>query len=270
MTAFARRMPISLALLAAPWAATVTVPSIAFAGPGYVSDDPYTSGPTRPLDGSPRSGVYGVAPAPAYETPRRGVARQAAPPAAEPYELPPIWSGLYIGAQAGYRWSNTSVPGAGAPDVATATPQGGAHIGYNFQTGDVVLGLEGDLMLGSSPASATRGITTLTVNDTWTSSMRARAGFTFGPALLYGTAGVAIAGQDLTLGTQAAQAHLTDPLVGFVFGGGLEYKFAPQLSARIEGLRTSYRESIVNWAAGAQAVRQDSNVLRAGLSFQFN
>ena len=268
MTAFARRSPASLALWLAPLASATVFSSVAFAqsssSRAQPYADPYRSGSTRPLDGSPRSGVYSTKPAPSYETTRRGVGAPVGP-----RELPAIWSGLYVGVQGGYRWSNTEV--TGVPAISTKGFQGGGHIGYNFQTSsNLVLGLETDLMLGGATSSSTNGATTATMRDTWNSSVRARAGYAFGPALLYGTGGIAIAGQDLTLSNGAASANFSDMRLGYVVGAGVEYKFTPQISGRIEGLHYGYRDSSVSWAAGSQVVKQDSNVLRGGLSFQFN
>ena len=165
MTAFARRSPASLALWLAPLASATVFSSVAFAqsssSRAQPYADPYRSGSTRPLDGSPRSGVYSTKPAPSYETTRRGVGAPVGP-----RELPAIWSGLYVGVQGGYRWSNTEV--TGVPAISTKGFQGGGHIGYNFQTSsNLVLGLETDLMLGGATSSSTNGATTATMRDTW-------------------------------------------------------------------------------------------------------
>ena len=80
-----------------------------------------------------------------------------APP---PVYLPPVpiftWTGIYLGGQIGYAWGNNSggtfVAGDGLGDIFTAnfsgSPQGvigGAHVGYNYQINQWVLGLEGSV-----------------------------------------------------------------------------------------------------------------------------
>ena len=109
MTAVARRLPAPLALWLALLASVALFPLAAVAQSGASSaqpygqpySDPYKSGPTRPLDGSPRSGVYATNPVPSYETPRRNLS------AADGVgDIPAIWRGLYIGRR--YLASNNS------------------------------------------------------------------------------------------------------------------------------------------------------------------
>ena len=212
--------------------------------------DPYTSGPTRPLDGSPRTN---------YSS-----------PASNAPLAPAIWNGLYLGAQLGYRWSNTSIDGLGTPPAKTAGPQFGALIGTNYQSGPLVVGFESDLMLGSASASTSAGSASFTTQDNWTSTVRARAGFAYGQALFYGTGGLAIAGQSLTATAGSASSQLSQVRAGSVFGAGFEYKFAPQVSARIEALHFNYKEQTLPWSAGTPSVKQDSTAIRGGLTFHFN
>jgi outer membrane immunogenic protein len=93
---------------------------------------------------------------------------------------------------------------------------------------------------------------------------------TFGPALLYATGGVAMAGQDLMLKSSTLSAAMSDARLGLVVGGGLEMQLTQQLSARIEGLHYQYRDTALTWGAAGQSVKQNSNVIRAGVSYRFN
>ena len=265
MTASIWRSPTSLRLLTLS-PSIMGLVSGALAGSYDPVSDPYTSGPMRPPDGSPRSGVYSVSPTPSYDTARRNSSIVTT----GPQDVVPIWNGLYIGAQTGYRWSNISVFGSGATAISADTPQGGAHFGYNFQTGHVVLGLQSDAMIGSAAASGSAIGATLTTRETWTSTVRGRAGYALGNMLLYGSAGAALAGQHLTIRAGSNTAHSADTRLGIVFGVGIEYKITPQLSTRFEGLHVSYRDSVMMWSSDTLVTRQDSNVIRAEMSFRFN
>src|SRR4029077_12319307 len=75
-----------------------------------------------------------------------------APP---PVYVPPVpiftWTGVYIGGQVGYVWGQNKV-GFGdnfgdfdSFSYNTSGVIGGAHIGYNLQLSQFVLGLEGDV-----------------------------------------------------------------------------------------------------------------------------
>ncbi len=275
-TAFARRCPALRTLWAAPLLPAFLLalpthgPALAQQPYGKPYSDPYRTGPTRPLDGSPRNGVYSAQPAPSYEAAPRGLGSNGPGSSGFGSDAPAIWRGLYAGVQAGHRWTNTEAPGSGLTSLTPRGLQFGAHLGHNFQSGNIVYGLEGDLMLGSASASTTSGATTLSMKDSWTSSLRARAGYSFGPALLYATGGVALTGQDLTLKSGALTAAMSDARLGLVLGAGLEMQLTQQLSARIEGLHYSYKDSVLTGGTIGQTVKQDSNVLRAGVSYRFN
>ena len=262
-TMFALPLSAIAPMLALP---TVSIAQTYATGSGPYS---YTDGPTRPLDGTPRSGVYSAQPAPRYETPRyetpRGNLGSAAP---ESYAPPPIWNGLYVGAHAGYRFSSTAVEGWNVPAVSQSGFQGGGHLGYNFQTGNAVFGVESDLTFGSASSTSTLSGAALMMRDSWSSTLRGRIGYAFGPALLYGTGGLALADQQVTLTSPALSA--SNLRVGYVLGGGIEYKFSPKVSTRVEALHYGYNDRNLNWASSAQGVKQDSNVVRAGVTYHFN
>lgn len=271
MTGFAWRLSPRLALLLAPMAAALA-PSGAIAACDYAASAScsYTSGPTRPLDGSPRSGVYSAQPAPRYAAPRDAAPRGLISSYGAPPERPAIWNGLYAGVQGSYRWANTSIPGSIAPDLTTRGAQLGGHFGMNFQSDRVVIGLESDLMLGSAAATSTGVGAALSMRDSWTSTFRARAGYAFGNVLVYGTGGVAMAGQDVTLSGGGSSTQLSDVRLGYVVGGGFEYKVTPQISTRLEGLHYGYKDAAIGLAGASYPVRQSSNTLKAGVSFHFN
>jgi outer membrane immunogenic protein len=143
------------------------------------------------------------------------------------------WTGFYVGGNVGYSWGpwsstntagNTNFP-TGTGFTNTASPQvdgwlGGLQAGYNWQTGQWVFGLEGDIQITSQSASdpgsastvvaispcppvalACPGTDTTTTSVTnnwkmpWFSTLRGRVGVTADPTLLlYATGGLAIAG----------------------------------------------------------------------------
>ena len=269
MSAFARRMPATLALWLTPIATMALAQTSAFAqsggGYGQPYSDPYKSGPTRPLDGSPRNGVYASGAAPSYDTPRRDLGTQQGE-----FDVPPIWRGLYAGVQAGGRWSSTTADSMGFSGLKTTGVQAGGFVGINAQTGNFVYGVESDLMLGGASTGATSSGIAASMKDSWTATLRARAGFAVGQGLIYGTGGLALAGQDFSLASSASSVRITDARAGYVLGGGVEYKFSHNLSGRIEGLHYSYKDSLIGWAGSNQSVKLDSNVVRAGMTYHFN
>ena len=75
--------------------------------------------------------------------------RRAPPPVFTPVPVF-TWTGFYVGVNAGYGWNNNDVS-VTLPSGATFTSDdeggfvGGAQVGYNYQIGALVLGLEADL-----------------------------------------------------------------------------------------------------------------------------
>ena len=105
--------------------------------------------------------------------------------------LAPIWSGAYIGLDAGAGWG-TVRDATYSQSIDLAGLTGGLHAGYNFQIGNIVLGAEADAMLSGAGATLPLGpASSVSLDLNWAASIRGRLGFAFGPLLLYGTGGVA-------------------------------------------------------------------------------
>lgn len=153
------------------------------------------------------------------------------------------WSGAYLGVQGALlrARSQFQFPGAGtATDDADLSGGGfGATAGYNWQTGNLVLGLEGDVVLPDAksftycPNAAFICATELKSLAT----VRARAGFARGNVLLYLSAGVAVAdlnAEAVFRGNGAAVGILDDFVSGLTAGVGAEWRLHERWSAKAE------------------------------------
>jgi outer membrane immunogenic protein len=189
--------------------------------------------------------------------------------AAPPPPPPPSWTGFYIGVNGGWGWSSFDtafVPDpngefiavgdlAGSRTFNTPTDGGvfGGQIGYNWQTGNWVLGVEGDFdaasisstqnSIGNSPNSPALPVTNVvsaTQKIDWLASTRARIGALWGPGLLYFTGGGAWEGvkSDLVVSIfgDTATSNVSSTRSGFVVGGGYEWRLAQHWTARGEYL----------------------------------
>jgi outer membrane immunogenic protein len=142
---------------------------------------------------------------------------------------PTLWNGFYVGGNVGYGW------GRGSADGVT----GGAQIGYNYQFApNFVLGLEADVQ-GADVGAV----------DIW-GTVRGRLGYSIGNALFYGTGGYAWARTDF--------AGLKDTRSGYAVGGGLEFAFAPNWSAKAEYLYVD-----------VEGRAADFSVVRLGVNYRF-
>ena len=193
-----------------------------------------------------------------------------APPA--PSYVPPAayvetnsWTGFYAGINGGYGWNsggnsigyNDGGAGyiQGTDQSGAPQPQGGfggGQIGYNFQSGSFVFGVETDFQGGK----ISDRVTGLTVNGNdftsresidWFGTARGRIGYAFGRVLVYGTGGVAYGdvreGAFVTNGVNAVSFGNNSAQIGWVAGGGVEFKITPSWSLRGEYQYINPRQS---------------------------
>jgi outer membrane immunogenic protein len=198
--------------------------------PTYAADRPLPP-PPPPID--PRQ----LSPAPAY-----------APP-------PFCWTGFYFGANVGgVRTSGGDVTDtlfglSLSNQTGNSAVLGGAQLGFNGQFDHFVFGIEADLdwtanRINSSSANGTDisgvGIIQLASDNSWTSIVAARVGIAFDRWLIYGKAGGAWVGNtnllitNLTTGVSFSSLDSNSKRGGWVAGGGLEWAFTSNWSAKIE------------------------------------
>lgn len=167
------------------------------------------------------------------------------------------WSGFYIGGQVGYQYGYVA---GYHPDGIV----GGGHIGFNYQTGPVVFGIEGDIE-GSGVNGGYPGF-----DQRWQSSIRGRLGFTAGNSVLfYGTGGAAFSefrANALINGFDSGYAN-TVSRTGYTLGAGIEYKFTPNFSGRVEYRYTDFGN--LNDPRSDARPRIEFSTVRVGLSYYF-
>ncbi|WP_243371184.1 outer membrane protein [Microvirga solisilvae] len=174
------------------------------------------------------------------------------------------WTGFYAGVNAGFAFNGSDDDGIvfGTDTIFGDSDDdgsfvGGGQIGYNYQMGSFVLGVEGDLQwadFGSTTYVFPTGTVTVDSDD-WFGTVRARAGVAFDRALIYATGGWAF----------------TDNRNGWVVGGGLEYAFTNNLSAKVEGLYVNLDEDDFDFAGTNYSTgERDFGVVRAGLNYRFS
>lgn len=213
-----------------------------------------------------------------------------APPAPPPAVC--TWCGFYIGGNVGGSWghggSTFDAPGFPAFFSDTTHPDGvigGGQLGYNWQTGNVVFGIETDIQGSGQRDSRTlaavataAGPISLSEADKlpWFGTTRGRLGFALGDGnwLLYGTGGVAYGdvNSSLTLTTPVGIATVANSTtrVGWTAGGGVEYMFSPRWSFKAEYLFMDLgTETFALPFAVNQHIRFEDNIARVGINYHF-
>ncbi len=250
------------------------------------------------------------------------------------YKAPPVpvsantgWAGFYIGAHGGYAWGDPSLdfdpsqvplPDGGhisgfapaSPFTLSATPKGafgGLQVGYNWQLGRTVFGIETDASLaiaGGQRAEADFtnkfrqfGAKSLTIGNVSLESrlrafgtVRGRLGYASQNVLVYATGGLAWERIENTV-TAAAETTqdgdgsvdvigkfnnsktLRETAFGYAVGGGLEVALDAHWSARGEYMFLGFPDhrQTLNEVSPATTLSSglDLHIVRAGLSYRF-
>jgi outer membrane immunogenic protein len=182
----------------------------------------------------------------------------------------PSWNrtGWYVGALAGLDAAQLGVDGTALSDQQF---QAGGMVGYNWRLADhLVAGVEGDWMFSNVKASATAGLTTLTIQNRNLASLRARVGMPMGPGLIYVTGGAAFADHKLTSDTLGIVDTDQAWKVGLVVGAGVEMELTRSLFLRAEGLHYILPDDDHALGLGVLQSEDQQTVLRVGVGFKLN
>ncbi|MGX8013284.1 outer membrane protein [Mesorhizobium sp. ORM8.1] len=206
-----------------------------------------------------------------------------------PQPIQPVaydWSGIYVGAQAGYVWGNSTYDGAGSPAgppfISTSVDPkgafGGAFVGYNYQfDGNYVVGVEADANFTNAKGDGSFTGAPSTVFPSsdlkWFGSARLRAGYAVDRFLPFVTAGLAIGHYSGAFNFPGGSIENSDTMVGWTAGAGLEYAVTNNLIARVEYRYSDYgrKSQPAPFNFPGQQARLDltTNDVRVGLSYKF-
>jgi len=164
------------------------------------------------------------------------------------------WNGFYAGGNVGYEWGKVT-NSAGNPTGL----EGGIQGGYNWQSGQFVVGGEADLQI----TGADDTFAPWKFANPWFGTLRGRAGYAMNNILFYGTFGLAYGElKGSFFGLDETKTH-----VGWAGGAGMEVGMAPNWSAKVEYLYMdlgSRAYSITGTSNGYQA-----GTLRLGVNYHF-
>jgi len=263
------------------------------------------------------------APPPPRHAPKAPRHAAAPPPAPAPAPAPapsPNYTGFYSGLNGGGGFENTINNSVSSCfdfgcDVATAVPGqlntrpsgfiGGGQIGYNWQAGLFVWGVETDFQGANITGSATvtnsttfSSVFTNTVTAAgsqridWFGTLRGRLGWTpMPPLLIYATGGLAY-GQVKTnvsftgsvfdgstlIDSASSAVTKTDTRAGWTVGGGAEWMLTPQWSIKAEylfyDLGTERMDQTLDFGSdGFTSIHSDAHyrgsIVRGGVNFKF-
>lgn len=180
-------------------------------------------------------------------------------PYAQPYTvnqpLANSWMGPYIGGNLGYGWGEVSHNGAKPSGVL-----GGLQAGYNWQSGALVLGIEGDLQINSADDT----FAAWKFSNPWFGTVRGRVGYAFNNVLLYGTGGLAFGSLK---GELPGGLSETTTSAGWTVGAGAEFAVNQNWSAKIEYLYVDLGEK--NFMITGLPNGYSFSTVRVGVNYRF-
>lgn len=197
------------------------------------------------------------------------------------------WTGFYVGGNIGYTWGRSDYSltypnnGAAPPDFSVAVPEiqaapgiagsgrlnpdgviGGLQAGYNWQSGKIVFGIEGDISASSLRRTSILNTTfpiganvfsgqplnvTTSIKNEWLATLRPRIGVAFDRTLAYVTGGLAVGEVSYSQANNwvsTLPSNVTDVGAvsatkwGWTIGVGLAHAFNDKWSVRGEYLYT--------------------------------
>jgi outer membrane immunogenic protein len=221
----------------------------------------------------------------------------------------PLWTGWYIGANVGGSFGTARQTASYPPTIAPTTAFGsassdldgvigGGQLGYNWQTGNWVYGLEADIdgtgergstnLYGTGTTSipgvglfTTSGTLAITEKLNWLGTVRGRLGLTASPNwLLYATGGLAYGGLDtdttLTAGALSAVNNFNTTRAGWTAGAGIEGWLGHNWTAKLEYLYVdlgSFTDTFTGvgvFTPVTLSTHVTDNLVRVGLNYHFH
>jgi outer membrane immunogenic protein len=179
------------------------------------------------------------------------------------------WTGFYIGINGGGGFGHSQWDSIGSSFDVSGGLVGGT-VGYNYQFGQAVVGVEGDIdwadINGTTNTACPFGCKT---TDNWLSTVRGRLGYAADRFMPFVTGGAAFG--DIRASTPGF-AGASNTEAGWTVGAGLEFAIAGNWTAKAEYLYVDLGKFNCGISCGAIAtdnVSFTTNIVRAGVNYRF-
>ena len=198
------------------------------------------------------------------------------------------WSGVYVGGTIGYGWAETTVTeldsysfssfGDTEFDYDSDGILGGAFVGYNWQAGSFVYGVEADI----SATDINNTVANSMIPDSnesfsnkidWFGTIRGRLGYSVDRWMPYVTGGVAFA--DVTSSYDdndsfpGSHAVASDTAWGWTIGAGAEFAVTDNWTLRGEYLFVDLEDTRGSFDGYRYDFENQINVVRLGAAYKF-
>jgi outer membrane immunogenic protein len=200
--------------------------------------------------------------------------RRHAMPAKAPVYMEPgyNWTGFYAGINGGYGFGNSdwSAP-SGTSGFNVDGGLVGGTLGYNYQMGQAVFGLEGDIDWSGIKGQTSTGICaggTCETSNNWLATARGRIGYAFNRMMPYVTAGAAFGDVKMNLPGIGSESETR---TGWTAGGGVEFALTGPWTAKVEYLYVDLGKANCSVTTCGVSTNVDFNtsLVRAGFNYRF-
>jgi outer membrane immunogenic protein len=177
------------------------------------------------------------------------------------------WSGFYVGGHVGYAWASEDVSSTLTGLSGGTDPSGflgGAQVGFNWQTGAFVFGVEGDWSWTNADGSTAIPVA-VTSQHNWYATATARVGYAVDNWLWYVKGGAAWLDADYTV----AGLQVGDTRTGWTVGTGIEWALSPNWSVKLEYNYLNFGSESIAAPIGVDADTQVS-LVKLGLNYRFD
>ena len=181
------------------------------------------------------------------------------------------WTGFYAGINGGYGWGTSNWSGLGSSFDVNGGLFGG-QLGYNWQFGQFVYGLEGDLDwtdLRGTASLLNCGATSCRTKNDFLATVRGRVGYAADRWMPYLTGGLAVGNIRATV---PGFAGIDQTNAGWTLGGGVEVALVGNWTAKAEYLYVDLGTAGCGAVCGLPAgnnVSLTTNIVRGGINYRF-
>jgi outer membrane immunogenic protein len=208
--------------------------------------------------------------------------RQPPPAVKAPAFVAPLftWTGFYIGGNLGYGWSDRSGTFTIAPARGPVSGEadgiiGGVQVGYNWQMGAFVIGIETDFqgsgIEGNVSGRLVPGPVAVNgkISNEWFGTIRGRLGYAVDRWLFYFTGGGAYSHTKFSGVAGGVPFSSASTGWSWTVGGGVETALAANWSIKGEYLYIAKPDNLPVPAGTRFSGDIDSHVIRLGVNYRF-
>ncbi|MER8870554.1 outer membrane protein [Mesorhizobium sp. M0814] len=186
-----------------------------------------------------------------------------------------VWSGGYVGLQAGYGWgkSDNDFPSSPIAEISGDIDGGlvGIYGGWNWQFNQVVTGFDADVNYSGIEGTKNNDFgESLTTELKWNGAVRGRLGYAFDQVLIYGAGGLAFGDIDVDVFDAGGTfANASETKAGWTVGIGTDIAFSANLIGRAEYRYTDYGEVDYTTPGGDGTIDVKIHTVALGLAYKF-